>query len=76
MAASERWYEVAVGGIRQIGPDRVAILGEIRDRGERLVPWGVVVRVRDGLIIEPHSYLSDEELLGNLGLLGAPQALG
>ncbi|HUA46617.1 MAG TPA: nuclear transport factor 2 family protein [Solirubrobacteraceae bacterium] len=73
MVASGRWYEVVVGDIRQIGPDRVGILGEIRDRGERLVPWGVVVRVRDGLIIESHSYLSDEELLQSLGLLEAPR---
>jgi hypothetical protein len=32
----------------------------------------VVVRVRDGVIIESHSYLSDEELLEHLGLLGEP----
>jgi len=69
MVLSGRWYEVAVHDIRELGPDRVVILGEIRDRGERLSPWGVVVRVRNGLIIESHSYLSDEELLDELGLL-------
>jgi hypothetical protein len=72
MAASGRWYEVVVGDIRRVGPERVAILGEIRDRGERLSPWGVVVRIRDGLIIESHSYLSDTELLEELGMLGEP----
>ena len=40
--------------------------------GERLSPWAVIVRIRDGLIIESHSYLSTEELLEDLGLLGAP----
>lgn len=69
MVASGRWYEVAVRDVRRIGPDRVAVLGEIRDQGERLSPWGVVVRVRDGLIVESRSYLSDEELLEELGLL-------
>ena len=75
MVASGRWYEVVVDDIRQIGPDRVAILGEIRDGGERLIPWVVVMRVRDGLIIESHSYLSDEELLESLGLLEEPRVL-
>jgi hypothetical protein len=69
MAANGRWYEVVIGDIRQIGPDRMAILGEIRDRGARLSPWGVVVRVRNGLIVESHSYLSDADLLASLGLL-------
>lgn len=73
MVASGRWYEVVVDHVRQIGPDRVAILGEVRDRGERLVPWGVIARVRDGLIIESHSYLSDGELLESLGLLEEPR---
>jgi SnoaL-like domain len=70
MAASGRWYEVVVSDVRQLGPDRLAILGEIRDQGELLSPWGVLVRVSKGLIVESHSYLSDEELLDELGLLG------
>jgi hypothetical protein len=32
------------------------------------------MRVRDGRIIESHSYLSDEELLDQLGLLGEQSA--
>ncbi len=35
-----------------------------------LSPWAVVVRIRNGLIVESHSYLSEEELLDELGLLG------
>jgi ketosteroid isomerase-like protein len=69
MVASGQWYEVAVHDIRQLGPDRIAILGEIRDEGELLSPWGVVVLVRNGLIVESHSYLSPDELLEELGLL-------
>jgi hypothetical protein len=30
----------------------------------------VVVRIRNALIVESHSYLSEEELLDELGLLG------
>jgi ketosteroid isomerase-like protein len=73
MEASGRWYEVVVGEIRQLLPDRVAILGEIRDQGELVSPWGVVVRIRNGLIIESRSYLSDKEVLDELGLLENPR---
>lgn len=69
MVLSGRWYEVVARDIRELGRDRVCDSRGIRDRGERLSPWGVVVRVRNGLIIESHSYLSDEELLEELGLL-------
>jgi ketosteroid isomerase-like protein len=69
MVASGRWYEVVIRDILQPGSDRVAILGEIRDQGELLSPWGVVFRVRNGLIIESHSYLSDKQLLDELGVL-------
>lgn len=76
MVASGRWYEVAVMEIRQLSPDRVAVLGEIRDHGELLSPWGVVVRIRDGLIVESRSYLSDTELLDELGVLEEPSGEG
>jgi hypothetical protein len=71
--ASGRWYEVVVSEIRQLVPDRMAIRGEIRDQGELLSPWGVLVRVRNGLIIESRSYLSEKELLDELGLLESPR---
>ncbi len=69
MVAAGRWYDVVVHDIRLLEPDRVAILGEIRDGGEWLSPWGVVVRVCDGLIAESRSYLSDEQLLEDIGVL-------
>ena len=72
MVASGRWYEVAVREVRQLEPDRLAILGELRDHGELLSPWGVLVRVRNGLIVESRSYLSDNDLLESLRLIGEP----
>ena len=69
MESSGQWYEVFVSDIRLLVPDRVAILGEVRDQGELLSPWAVLVRIHNGLIIESRSYLSDKELLEELGLL-------
>jgi ketosteroid isomerase-like protein len=60
MMAAGLSYEVVVSDV----------LGEVRDHGERLSPWGALVRVRNGLIIESRSYLSDKELLDEVGLLG------
>ena len=70
MVASGRWYHVVITDIRKLDPDRIAILGQIHERGEVLSPWGVIVRVRDGLIVESRSYLSDKDLLDELGLIG------
>jgi ketosteroid isomerase-like protein len=69
MVDSGRWYQVVVAEIRLLPPDRVAVFGELLDHGEPLSPWGVLVRVRDGLIVESRSYLSEKELLDELGLL-------
>ncbi len=69
MEASGRWYEVVVHNVRLLGPDRLAATGEILDGGEQLSPWGIVVRVRNGLIVESRSYLTDEQLLADLGVL-------
>ena len=64
-------YELVVGEVRQLAPDRVAILGELHHDGKSLGPWALLMRLRNGLIIESRSYLSDEETLERLGLLGA-----
>jgi hypothetical protein len=69
MVASGRWYQVVVHDVRLLGSDRLAVIGEIRDGGKLLSPWGVVVRVRNGLIAESRSYLSDAELLADVGVL-------
>jgi hypothetical protein len=63
MLASGRWYEVVMTKVRELGDDQWAVLGEIRDEGDLLSPWIVLLRVRGALIIESRSYLSDEGLL-------------
>jgi ketosteroid isomerase-like protein len=64
MMASSRRFDVVVSEVRQIEPDRVAVLGAIHngDSGRRLGPWSVVLRVRNGRIVESRSYLTDEEV--------------
>ena len=69
MIDCDRWYEVGVNEVRVLDGDRVAVFGEVRERGEPLSPWGLVVRIRDGLIVESRSYLSDEQLLTEIGAL-------
>jgi ketosteroid isomerase-like protein len=69
MIESDRWYEVIVHDVRLLEGERVAVFGELRERGEPLSPWGVVIRVLNGLIVESHSYLSDEQLLIEIGAL-------
>ena len=72
MAASGRWYTVIIGEVRQLESDRLAILGEIRENDEPISPWGVVIRLRNGLIVESRSYLSDTELLESLQVITEP----
>ena len=72
MTANGRWYTVIIGEVRQLESDRLAILGEIRDNDEPISPWGVVIRIRNGLIVESRSYLSDTELLESLQVITEP----
>jgi hypothetical protein len=69
MIARNERYDVAVNEVRQIDSGRVAVLGELHSEGKRLSAWAVLVRIRDGLIVESRSYLSDEKLLDDLGLV-------
>jgi ketosteroid isomerase-like protein len=69
MVANGQWYEVVIDEIRQPSAEQVAILGEIRDQGDRISPWCVVIRIRNGLITESHSYLSEPDLLTQLGVI-------
>jgi ketosteroid isomerase-like protein len=71
MEGSRAQYEVVVREVRQIGPDRVAVLGELHSgSGMLLGPWAVLVEISNGLIVESHSYLIDADTLVELGLLG------
>jgi ketosteroid isomerase-like protein len=72
MISSADSFDVVVSEVRPIESDRVALLGEVWSRGRRLSPWTVLVRIRNGLIIESHSYLSDTDRLEKLRLLEAP----
>ena len=72
MISSADSFDVVVSEVRPIESDRVALLGEVWSRGRRLSPWTVLVRIRNCLIIESHSYLSDTERLEELRLLEAP----
>jgi hypothetical protein len=69
MIADCQSYDVVVSEVRSLQSDRVAVLGEVRSRGKRLSPWAVLVRIRKGLIVESHSYLSETNLLEKLQLL-------
>lgn len=69
MIDSDRWYEVSINDVRVLDGDRVAVFGEVRERGEPLSPWALVVRIQNGLIVESRSYLSDEQLLTQIGAL-------
>ncbi len=70
METTGQWYTVVIREIRPLDKERIAVLGEIRDGEQLLSPWAVLIRIRNGLITESHSYLSDEELLEELDLLG------
>jgi len=69
--ASERGnrYEGRVSEVRRVGDQRWAILGEVWLGDQMVAPLAVVIRLRDGLITESRSYLTDTDLLKNLGLL-------
>jgi ketosteroid isomerase-like protein len=68
-------FEVEAEEIRDVGDDRVVLLGRIRWRGlasgiESESPVGMVITVRDGKIIPSLDYLSQEEALDAVGLAG------
>jgi ketosteroid isomerase-like protein len=66
MMARNEAYDVVVSEIRQLDSARVAVVGELHSEGKLLSAWAVLVRLRDGLIVESRSYLSDERLLDDL----------
>jgi ketosteroid isomerase-like protein len=72
MLDADRWYEVAVSHIRQATDGQWAIVGEIQHGGVVESPWLLVFRIKDGLISESRSYLSDEHVVAGLGRLPKP----
>jgi hypothetical protein len=62
-------YKAAVTEIRPMSDGRWAFLGIVTVGGIPESGFGATILVRDGLIAELHSYLSDEQLLLDLGVL-------
>ena len=55
--------------VRAVGEERWAILGQVRLGDQIVAPLAVMIRLRDGLITQSRSYLTDTDLLKDLGLL-------
>jgi ketosteroid isomerase-like protein len=69
MIDAGRWYEVVISRIRAAADGQWAIVGEIQQDGESQSPWLLIFRLRNGLICESRSYLSDEAVVVELGRL-------
>jgi ketosteroid isomerase-like protein len=63
-------HQVELEDARVIGEDRVAVFGQLRMKGRKVSPYTMVTLIRDGRVAAMRSYLSDEETLTELGLLG------
>jgi ketosteroid isomerase-like protein len=66
-------FEVEADEIRDVGDDRVVLLGRIRWRGaasglETKSPFAMVITIRDGKMFRSLDYLSQEEALKVVGL--------
>jgi len=69
-------YSARVREVRALDERRVVVLSEVFVEDERVSPSTLlVVFGDDGAIVEARGYLSDEELLTQLGLLGVPSAV-
>ena len=55
--------------VRAVGEHRWAILGEVWLGDQMVAPLAVMIRLRDGLITQSRSYLTDTDLLKDLGFL-------
>ncbi len=55
---------VAFGGVRALDEERFLMLREVVVEGATVAPHTVIVRLSErGLIVDPRSYLSEEDLL-------------
>src|SRR6266550_2863992 len=74
-------FEVEAEEIRDVGDDRVVLIGRIRWRGaasgiESESPFGMVITVRDGKMFRSVDYLSHDEPLKAVGLEGVGGVAG
>jgi ketosteroid isomerase-like protein len=68
--------EIGYGGrlreVRRIGPDQFAILADAKIGEELLSPISILMRVRDGLIVDMTACLGEDHTLEALGLIPPP----
>lgn len=69
LIASGAVHQVRVRDVRELGPDRFAVLTEVLIEGEVTSPSAMVATTRDGLIVRAKAYLSDEQTLIRVGVL-------
>ncbi len=68
-------HRVRVREVRALDDARFVVLSEVLLGGETISPSAMLARVSpDGLIVEAHAYLTDEQMLVQLGLLAEPVA--
>lgn len=64
-------HQVRVREVRVLDDIRFVVLSEVLLEGDTVSPSAMLARVSaDGLIVEAHAYLTDEQLLVKLGLVG------
>jgi SnoaL-like domain len=69
LVASGAAHQVRVRHVRELAPDRFAMLTEVLIEGEVTTPSAMVAVLRDGLIVHAKAYLSDERTLIRVGVL-------
>jgi ketosteroid isomerase-like protein len=70
LVASELGHEVRFRGIRTLEDGRVALFGEVFLGDTSISSYSLLVTVRDDRVAGTRSYLSDEQTLEQLNLLG------
>jgi ketosteroid isomerase-like protein len=63
-------YQVDFVGIRTLPDGRVALFGEVHVEGAKISPYSMIATVKDGKVTTMRSYLSDEETMRHLKLIG------
>ena len=64
-------FQMRIGEIRPLGPDRFVVLCKVHFGQELVTDFAVIGSVRDGRILDARGYLSDEGMLMRLGLIPA-----
>jgi hypothetical protein len=70
LVATDLGHRVDFRGIRTLPDGRVALFGEVFIGDRSISPYSLLVTLRDGRVAATRSYLSDEDTLRQLKLLG------